>query len=1748
MIDKKKIIGAGGGGGKGGGGGGRTPKNDPDSLDSRSHASVLDLIGEGELEGLKTPNPNFVSPISGASNPWHQSIILNNTPLQNRDGSYNFKDVTVHARPGTASQAIMPGFEETSSETPVNVVVRKDNPVEVTITNTSVDAVRIAISVGVLQRMKSNGDAVGTEFDFYFQKKQGNGAWSNIDVGTDHDSGAHMIRIKGRTADLYQRQWEFDIQNNTFPVMFRAVRETVDDGDIDLNASKLLSINTEFRVASYAQVTFAGAAKTGTYTQSDEAGGSGNVIEITYNDGHELLVGDAVNIDFTSGSSVDKNFVVSSITTGTSGTDWKSTKFKVTASDSRNTSGNVSFRKRYTYPNSAVVGLTLDAEQFNNIPTRAYRVRGIKVRIPGTNGGKTPTVDQTNGRIIYPSGYIFNGTMGAAQWTTDPAFCLYDLLTSSRYGCGDHISDSQLDKYSFYSISRYCSELVTFKTRLSDGSISTNTEPRFSLNCNIQKREDVFKVINNLCSVFRGMPYYSAGALTLTQDKKGVDSSHLFTLANVTEEGFTYSGTAQKTRTTVAIVKYYDLELRDAVYEEVVDEENLAKHGLVSKTINAFGCTSRYQARRIGKWLLYVANNETQTCVFTTSLEAGTLCRPGQIIDIADPVKAGVRRGGRIKEVPAANKIKVDNTDLTDLPGAGSNVSYTRKLFVVMKDGSVCEGNVDVSPAGITSDGVITTDTNFRIRVNDASGRQPGQPDYQDTFQDQTPSVNSLWILETIGTDAQTIQTSKWKVIGVEEKSDFQYTVTALSHNESKYDHIEKEEPLDYRDSSNLNELPAAPTRWSIREIHTFDPATSNDPDDIVSTVSTQFPIQQLYRYRDEVRVKVIAAWKPVLGVNEYLFKWRVDSGGWNTVRQQNPDYEILDVAVDSTVGSAIFDFEVYSVNAAGRPSVSPLTSSFTCTGKTAKPSDVTTFTLDFDPHVGFQLKWLKIVPTAPEFADLDIRGYELREGTSWSTAALIGEFNTTSHVVGSISAGASVNYLIKAVDTDGNYSVNAKSVTGVIVDPAAPGGGTYSYQNDSVVLSWNAPSINSGDFTYAIDEYEIYQGSISSSNLKGTTKALNFTIPVTWNSDQIFKIRAKDLAGNYGNVLDITVLFAKAPAPNIEWVYEGQTLRLSWNNVSGNTETREYEIRQSGNSETNVDNATIKQTIKANTYVLDVDWVTTTRFWVRAIDINGNFGETGRTGITNYPDVSFSLPPTPTVTHNSFDGKNENVVLNWDSITKPSDGLPISEYKIYRTASSVTEEATATTNTNFVGKSDATFYSEKVTWNTGSQKYWVSAVDVNGNEGTADAENVTIQQIPQPANVTQEVVDNNVLLRWEEPSLTGCLPVSFYNLYRTNTQPSNLIGSKQGKFTTVFEQAGGTYDYFLAAVDSSGREGIAASRQAIVNEPPDYVLNADLKSALIDGTITATYSQSNDTNTGAGLIVTVTKLEHGLSVNQQIEVDFTSGTANSSTDDGKKYVIKSTTTNEFTFQVAGSRQTTGNISYNSPSTLSNAYVSDGFVYFCLDTSTQYQNHFAGTGFDSNGANVAYALPSENSGSYEEIFDYGGVLATSSIAVNMAIDTDATVGEGVTITPRIYVSANGTSWTDKGAGNGTVLANDFRYIKTRFDLSAVGNNDLIKVTEISTKLSVKQKTDQGSGTLASGQAQSVYDAGVQISFAKTFVDIDSISLSLRGSTGDARYAIYDFVDAFAPNGFKVYLYKADGTKTHGTFDWTARGV
>ena len=165
-----------------------------------------------------------------------------------------------------------------------------------------------------------------------------------------------------------------------------------------------------------------------------------------------------------------------------------------------------------TYANSAYNAIRLDSQQFSSIPTRKFRIRGIKVRIPGAGASSsgTPTVDTATGRIIYPTGYIFNGVMGAAVWTSCPAMILLDLLTNTRYGFGDHITDSNLDLFSFVTASKYANTLVD------DGFGSQ--EARFSCNVNIQTSSEAFDLINELSGVMRCMPIFSAGSINITQD------------------------------------------------------------------------------------------------------------------------------------------------------------------------------------------------------------------------------------------------------------------------------------------------------------------------------------------------------------------------------------------------------------------------------------------------------------------------------------------------------------------------------------------------------------------------------------------------------------------------------------------------------------------------------------------------------------------------------------------------------------------------------------------------------------------------------------------------------------------------------------------------------------------------------------------------------------------------------------------------------------------------------------------------------------------------------------------------------------------------------------------------------------------------------------------------------------------------------------------------------------------------------
>ena len=473
--------------------------------------------------------------------------------------------------------------------------------------------------------------------------------------------------------------------------------------------------------------------------------------------------------------------------------------------------------ERRAYPDIAHLYLRLDAEQFSSVPQRMYRIRGVKIKIP-----HNATVDQTNGRLTYSG--TFNGTLTTTKhWCSDPAWILFNLLTESRYGLGEHITEAQLDKYAFYSASVYSSELVD------DGD--GGQEPRFSCNVVLQKREDAFKTVMALSSVMRGMTFWSAGSLTLTQDRP-TDPSYLFNLSNVTAEGFIYSGTSLKTRSTVVSVSYFDMENQELNFETVEDTTAKNKYGIIHKKITGFACSSRNQARRLGRFVLFEEQNSSETISFATGLAEGVIVRPGQVIEVSDPVRAGLRRGGRIKSATTTT-VTVDNTTETDLDATNSPT-----LSVVLPDGSVETKDV----TGI-SGAVITVDSSSPFST--------------------APNSNSVWILQNT-----TLQTTTWRVVGITEDKD-NYAVTATSYNAGKYAFIEDGSPLPVRNITVLNELVDPPGAPNV--------------------------VEEFFTEGTTARTRLNIDFNPVPKAVEYELNYRLDDGNFITLRSKSTEFQILD-------------------------------------------------------------------------------------------------------------------------------------------------------------------------------------------------------------------------------------------------------------------------------------------------------------------------------------------------------------------------------------------------------------------------------------------------------------------------------------------------------------------------------------------------------------------------------------------------------------------------------------------------------------------------------------------------------------------------------------------------------------------------------------------------------------------------------------------------------------------------------------
>ena len=1791
IFEEELISGSGGGGGKGGNN--RTPQNAEDNLNSKATAKILDVISEGEIAGFASPLEDghaFGSSDYGIEG--QKDIFFNRTPLlqptaslspTSSDYNFNVEDLHLETKNGTTSQATIKGFSKVRSVVsafPSVDLTNANDSRTLTITDTNsarVSQVVVIVGIPSLFATYNNGDVRGLSLRYVISR--------SIDGGTFVTPPGMSVLVKGRTNDLYQ------------------IEKTIDIPDAS---------NTNARTIDIKVLKFNGL--------HDDP----NIIQ--------------------QGNSIRFMSVI-----------------KVIEQD-RN------------YPNTALVGLNVDAENFSSVPKRTYLIKGIKIRIPGAgaSGSGTPSVDINTGRINYPTGYIFNGTMQAAQFCACPVFILYDILTSKRYGFGDQIltpsekvsfngNAQNIDLFSFVEASKYANTLVsdrrinaasisgtyvqtgtkvviTFATnsglqkndlvtcdytsgnatdktgrirkvkqnktvieiqasdsQSTSGNVTVtkgNTEPRFSFNGVINRQEDAFKLLNKVASVFRGAVYFSEGKIKITQDRPA-DPVYLFNRSNVTQEGFSYEGSDVKTRSNCVVVRFFNNVTQQIDYvqhplaSDLDTDPFVTKYGLNKKQIDAFGCTSGGQASRFARFIYFSENFLTETCTFTTTSDAGVIVKPGMIISISDPVRSGTRLAGRITAA-STTQITVDSI-------SGISFSSGDKLSIILGNGSM--ETKDVS--GI-SGSVITVSSAFT----------------------SAPNVNSVWLYEKTS-----VAPSTWRIISIQQAENLQYTITAVTYNSSLYNTIEAGTDVVAKDITNFDEKVSSPSALTIRE-----------------SLYKHVPNSSSFATNDgNIRVQLRVTWPTVNGAVKYKV---VYTKGANTSANNNfPSNASQDNPVDVIVrrnefelrnvdAGSVYDFEVQSINAGGLLSAVPVTASQTVVGKSAPPSDVGSLTSTIDPNDGVGLNWVPIVATAPNFADLDIAGYEIRKGSTFSSG--------THPETGAASSGIRVQatnlflpvefvkadstFMVKAYDTSGNFSTNATSTTVTINNPSAIQNPVTTAENGFIKIRWGAPATS----TFKIKNYKItFTDSGSKTIFADSTE---FQTPGAWTgSSRTFTIRAVDIAGNEGASSNVTVTIPEPLAPtNLIHSFTTDSVVLKWTEAASAGALQPpvigYRIfRNNGTSSIAQIKGTEFTLLVNDTNFPNASGTAQASYQVAAVYADPAFPTDGRAStnqatrtisisVASAPTPSFSFEldfaivkwnevngSLPTIRYGIFEGSTligeadsrefrlkanfttktiqikalsaayinsvgdtaaqalfigtgSNFTITRQNLSAPSSGsfvlgsegglgfvtsswtppvvnsnnnLDLKDFKIIR-SSSATFAGITTGNTELTVIQDTESFKEEVSWKVTGQNdsiskyYYIIPRDLLNNEGTALKIEVEIfRPGTVPTSGTSEVIDNNVLLRWGEPTVnaTNQLKIDHYEI-RKHTgsgassqvwSTSSPIGKGAGetitdsRFSVIFETVAGTFTYLIKAYDTAGNETKDSQIFFVtlsVSQPPDFVLNADYNSVF--------------STSGTGLT----------SPSEIDSVAFTN-------------CLK-------VFDVALNK----NVIYLPVLTNSSG----------VGTQT-WEEHFIGTGSSSSpqfaNINALTATPSPgftdylepapigdaNKGIYQEVFDYGTNLASSKVS---SLATFANQGSGtVNQSQRLDLASGGSGGTfsdgtESNSNSAERFGTAFQRVRYKTTATSTGGS-LTKISNLNLKIDVKIKNDTGIGT-----ANASDSGGTTVNFNVTFVDVQGIAVT--PNTTSAVIAVVDFQDVPNPTSFKVLLYNTSGVRVSGNFTWQCRGT
>tara|TARA_R110000868_G_scaffold148839_3_gene371048 strand:- start:26848 stop:31755 length:4908 start_codon:yes stop_codon:yes gene_type:complete len=654
-------------------------------------------------------------------------------------------------------------------------------------------------------------------------------------------------------------------------------------------------------------------------------------------------------------------------------------------------------RAQLIYPDSALLAFRVNSELFSGrVPRRSFLVRGLKIQVPSNYFPETRLYERdvtTGANTGTPQAW--DGLFYTA-WSNNPAWVLYDILTNARYGLGEFIDgDTQVDRFSLYDIGVYCDEDVD------DGLGTGLMEPRYSFNGVINTREDAFDVINAITSTFRGMSFWSAAGVTAVADSPK-DPKRLVTRANVVNGHFVYSGTALRAQHTAALVGYNDPTNHYKITTEVVEDASRREQfGWRELEVAAFGTTSRGQAYRLGRWIIDSEKNESELVSFTSGLELADL-RPGDIIQIADPARQAVRRGGRIILHTAGTPDTIE-LDAPIQPFDGDDILVNNVLGGI--ETLALEGENDE-----------TTTVTLKTGVTPTASLQ----------------VNSIFIHR-----GPNLVPEEWRVLSMRETEEHTFEFSCLAYDATKFARIEQDVIL-----------PPEPT--------TFLPSGP-----LVAATNLTF-FESLYKVGSSVNVKLDISWTRSTDPRVHLY--RVETRYRETTSEPVTAWELQEVtpAIHAEIPDAragLWSFRITASRSNNDFSPGLQLDDQVVVGKTAPPPNVTNLTavrgfvevvLDWDDVDDIDLSGY-VVQRGPAWSDDPDNDPSVEV---LANPVFASTFTATAKTVDT------KRYHVRAIDTLGNLSREVTSIdTSIQALPAVAN--LYAHQvDDSLRVDWDATAV----------------------------------------------------------------------------------------------------------------------------------------------------------------------------------------------------------------------------------------------------------------------------------------------------------------------------------------------------------------------------------------------------------------------------------------------------------------------------------------------------------------------------------------------------------------------------------------------------------------------------------------------------------------------------------------------------------------